>query len=169
MTFLRVFAVSISLLMMNSSTSYAESTSNSIGELSSVLNAFHSMLAGRILANGDGATLSFGNLSVGTNGRFFIETKMDFANGGSISATEVVRLEGDRVIMEQVVDGVATRRYEISVVQPYNILRTKPLDPDNSQFIARECLLKPSIGTQCYVKVRYMNDVIVSVFTEVHR
>ena len=165
MNFLRI--IFICGLLVSSSVTLAQSnTESQCTPLNQIREAFQSMLSGRVLVNEEGTKLSFGRLGVFSKDRFFVETKMDFANGTTISAIEVIRHDGDRVLLEQVVDGVTTRRFEVSIEQPYNVLRTKPLNSTNSQFIARECLLKQKVGTICYVKVRYGSEVIVSVFSE---
>lgn len=134
-----------------------------------IVRAFNKMIVERHLATEDGTALTFGKGGLSVNGRFIVSFEAKFATGDTTHGVEVLWAENDLVYLDQVVDGVTTRRYVASIEGPLKVLRIRPLAVQPSDFIARDCIRRDDDnGTTCYVKVRYQGDVIVSVFREIH-
>lgn len=132
-----------------------------------VVRAYNRMLVGKVLTSEEGNQIRFGEAGVTTDGRFIVAYEAVFANGRTSAGVESLRIDQSGVYLDQITEGVTARRYFASVEEPYDVLRIKPVSPQTTDFIARDCVRsKNGDGTVCYVKVRYMNDVIVSEYRE---
>lgn len=139
----------------------------SISTFEHVVSAFEDIVTRRTLKSDDGCLLVFGAGQWSSSTRFQVPYKFVFANGRSSSGREVVSDNGLETIVNQIVKQVLARSYFASVEGPFRVLRIRPIKPETSEFISRDCVRKSDEeGTICYNKVRYMNDVIVSVFRE---
>lgn len=136
-------------------------------QYSEVVRAFNQLVSGRALVSDEGSELIFGSGIEQSQGNYIVNYAHSFPSGRRADGRESVWTDGRSILVDQVVDGVIARRYIASVEGPYNVLRIRPEHPDDSEFISRDCIRKSAEeGTACYVKVRYMDDVIVSVYRE---
>ncbi len=132
-----------------------------------VVRAYNKILVGKILVSDEGNQLRFGRAEVASDGRFVVSYEMIFANGRISNGLEALRIDTRGVFLDQITDGVTARRYFASVEEPYHVLRIKPISPQSTDFITRDCIRNSDAeGSVCYLKVRYMNDVIVSEYRE---
>ena len=132
-----------------------------------IVTAFNTMVAGRTLESDDGSEINYTRGMRQSQDNYLVSYSHSFPSGRSTNGIETVWTDGRAVLVDQVIDGVIARRYVASLEGPYNVLRIRPEYPEDSGFISRDCVRKnDQEGTVCYVKVRYMSDVIVTVYRE---
>jgi hypothetical protein len=140
---------------------------NTDARLKQIIAAFQKIMEERQLISEDGASMRYGQVTYRPRLGYVVDYSVSFPNGSPASGQETIWTDGYEVYVDQVFDGVINRRYSASVEGPYNVLRIRPTDPDHADFITRDCMHKSNEeGTVCYVKVRYMNDVIVTVYKQ---
>lgn len=135
-----------------------------------VVDAFKKIVSGRSLASDEGSEINYQHGSLHSSATYLVGYSHSFPSGRSTDGVETVWTDGSNVFVDQVIDGVIARRSIASIEGPYNVLRMRPADPEESSFISRDCIRRSEEdGTECYVKVRYLNDVIVTVYREKSR
>lgn len=127
------------------------------------------MLVGRTLLCDEGTKLRFyGGQNTGSG--FSVAVEATFSGGRGSSGSELIQAGPtfNTIYVDQIAEGVTTRRNIASIEVPYHVFRIRPMTPQSTDFITRDCVRRSeSEGTICYIKVRYMSDVIVSPCKEV--
>lgn len=133
-----------------------------------IVGAYNSMLIGRTLTNDDGASIKFTSGRAVSDSRYVVNYEVSFPKGAKSFGIEAVQKAPSGVYVDQIAEGVTTTRRNIATIEePYHVFRIRPVMPQSTDFITRDCIRRSSTeGTICYLKVRYMNDVIVSQFRE---
>ena len=129
-----------------------------------IVQAYKVMLLGRTLNCDDGAMIvKFTTARQSSDGRFVASYLISFANGSSSSGVESVQNTTSGVFVDQIAEGITTRHNVASIEEPYHVFRVRPFSPQTTDFITRDCVRKNDAeGSVCYIKVRYMGDVIVT-------
>ncbi|MCX6125049.1 MAG: hypothetical protein NTV34_09940 [Proteobacteria bacterium] len=132
-----------------------------------IVSLFHKLVAGKTLNSDEGSEIKFKIGNMDSQNVYRIGYEHSFPSGGVTHGSETVWTDGAKIFVDQEVDGVIARRYIASIEGPFGVLRIRPELAEDQDIIGRDCLRKnDDEGTICYVKVRYMNDVIVSTYRE---
>jgi hypothetical protein len=135
---------------------------------SEVLQIYTKLLGNKTLKSENGSILQFDVPSNCSSERVCIPYKQTFASGRVAAGFEIMTLTDASAVMEQYIYGTLARKYLASVVGPLKVLRIQPLQNESTDFISRDCIFTGDEKlTVCYVKVRFLEDVIVTVFREV--
>lgn len=147
---------------------FAGFTSTSFAD---VVQAYRVMLLGKTLNCDDGAAvIKFSSARYSGDGRYVANYTISFMSGNSSSGVESVQNTSSGIYVDQIVAGVTTRHNIATIEEPYHVFRVRPVNPQATDFIVRDCIRRSeNEGTICYIKVRYMNDVIVSECRETKR
>lgn len=143
-------------------------------EIETIAQKYLDTLVGRSFKSDEGTIIRYGKLvtPIGSIYRYSVPFKTQFSDGFVSLASENLWIGNHgQILVDQLVEGVVTRRYEVSIEgqsQAHTgILRIKPYDRDHINFIARECLQptaeRPGV---CFLKLRFLQDVIVTRFNE---
>jgi hypothetical protein len=133
-----------------------------------IVIATEQILGGRTFQNEDGVIVSFAQLRRNHHDQSAIEVGVNRSGQTSTSHIEVIRKDGDQVVVDEINNGSVTHSFLASVEEPYHVLRIRPLGNNYDGFISRECF-RPEGETLhvCYYKLRNQHGVYISVFREV--
>lgn len=132
-----------------------------------VYDAAREIVAGRTFENEDGIRLEFGTLRRTSPAKAELTVKVTFASGSKNTYREVIVQDGNQVRLEQVEGRSRPTPFFISVDEPFHVLRIRPMDTSNTEFLSRECLYQKDERRHfCYVKSKIGSEVFVSVFVE---
>lgn len=163
-----LFKIATCVAFLSGSPAFAGLATTSFAD---VVQAYKVMLLGKTLnCDDDAAVIKFSSARQTGNGRFVVNYSISFARGNSSSGVESVQNTASGVYVDQIVEGVTTRHNIATIEEPYHVFRVRPVAPQTTDFIVRDCVrLSETAGTSCYIKVRYMDDVIVSECREVKK
>jgi len=136
----------------------------------SVFNAAREIVAGRVFVNEDGIKLAFSEVRKLSPAKAELTVKVNFPNGSTNTFREVIVQEGSQVRLEQIEGRGRPVPFLISVDEPFHVLRIRPINDANTEFLSRECLYQKEERRHfCYIKSRVGSEVFVSVFAETER
>ena len=137
-------------------------------DYSSVLSATQSFLENRAFKNEDGVLLSFGLLHIRSAQMSEISVTLRMRSGDVSSFREKIWANGAQTFVDQYVDDQNIGSFLVSVEAPFHVLRIRPLNPGESDFISRECAFDTGKELHvCYFKMKHDHDVFVSTFWEI--
>lgn len=133
----------------------------------SVFDAARDIVAGRTFENEDGIRLEFSNIRRTSPAKAELSVKVTFPSGSKNTYREVIVQDGNQVRLEQIDGRSRPVPFFISVDEPFHVLRIRPMDSSNTEFLSRECLYQKNDRRHfCYVKSKVGSEVFVSVFVE---
>jgi len=136
-------------------------------DFQSILTAARDIVAGRIFQNEDGILLEFSQIKRLSPGKAEIISLAKFTNGETVTYKETVILDGNQVRLEQTQGDGQPVKFHISVDEPFHVLRIRPMDASESEFLSRECLYEDSEQRHiCYMKYKVQSEVFVTIFKE---
>ena len=166
MLFLRKVAFYLLGLVIWGQVALADANSSPV-RYHEIVMSFHDLVAGKTLNSDEGSEIKFKIGNMDSQNIYRIRYEHSFPSGGVTHGSETVWTDGVQVFVDQEVEGVIARRYVASIEGPFGVLRIRPELTEDQDIIGRDCLRKNEAqGTICYVKVRYLNDVIVSTYRE---
>ena len=143
-------------------------TATAARDFKNILEATEQMLAGRTFEGEDGVVLSFSKFSFEKPHEPSMQVEISSPGGNSKSHKEIIRKDGEQVVVDEIQQGSIVNSFLASVEEPYHVLRIRPLDETNSELISRECFLQTNESIHiCYFKFRTNNAVFVTVFREI--
>lgn len=132
-----------------------------------VLDAAREIVAGRSFENEDGIRLEFSTVRRMSPAKAELTVKVTFPSGTRNIYREVIVQDGNQVRLEQVEGRSRPTPFFISVDEPFHVLRIRPMDSSNTEFLSRECLYQKDDRRHfCYIKSKIGSEVFVSVFVE---
>jgi hypothetical protein len=141
--------------------------SQAASDFFSVLDAARSIVAGRTFQSEDGLQLAFGKIRRTSPARAELTVRVTFPSGSKRTLREVIIQEGHQVRLEQTEGRSRPIPFFISVDEPFHVLRIRPMDSGETEFLSRECLYqKDEEKHYCYIKSKVNGEVFVSVFVE---
>lgn len=151
------------LIALNAFTTAAHANS----DFKAVYDATKTIIAGRVFINEDGTKLMFSSIRLTSLHRAELTAELFFPDGQGSSHREVIISNGTQVRLDQLIDGRVAGSYHVSIEPPFHVLRIRPLNSVNTNFISRECVFQESENIHlCYIKTRIDNEVFVTVFRE---
>lgn len=133
-----------------------------------VVNAANDIVAGRTFENEDGIRLSFSPLKRISESKVELTLKVTFGNGSKKVFRETIIHDDHQVRLEQSDGRARPVSFFISVDEPFHVLRIRPLETSDTEFLSRECLYQKEDKRHfCYLKSKVGSEVFVSVFSEV--
>lgn len=134
----------------------------------SVVGAAKEIVAGKTFENEDGIRISFSHVRRMSPAKVELTLKVSFPSGSSKVFREIIIQDGAHVRLEQVEGRQRPVNFFISVDEPFHVLRIRPMDDSNTEFLSRECLYQKEDKLHfCYLKSKVGSEVFVSVFAEV--
>jgi hypothetical protein len=134
----------------------------------SVVGAAKEIVAGKTFENEDGIRISFSPVRRVSPAKAELTLKVSFPSGSSKVFREIIIQDGAHVRLEQVEGRQRPVNFFISVDEPFHVLRIRPMDDSNTEFLSRECLYQKEDKLHfCYLKSKVGSEVFVSVFAEV--
>jgi hypothetical protein len=134
----------------------------------SVVKATQEIIAGRAFENEDGTRIYFSKLKLLNLKRAELAVTISYTDGLNQTHEEAIVHDGPQIRMEQTLNGAVTGEYLVSLEDPFHVLRIRPINTDNTNFISRECLYQENYRLNvCYIKMKSENDVFVSIYREV--
>jgi len=145
----------------------ANTRSMAATDFHSILTAARDIVAGRIFQNEEGIRLEFSEIKRLSLGKAEITSLAKFTNGEIVTYKETVIQDGPQVRLEQTQDEGPPVKFHISVDEPFHVLRIRPMDASESEFLSRECLYEDSEQLNvCYMKYKVQSEVFVTIFKE---
>ena len=133
----------------------------------SIFDAARDIVAGRTFENEDGIRLEFSNIRRTSPAKAELSVKVTFPSGKKNTFREVIVQDGQQVKLEQIEGRSRPVPFFISIDEPFHVLRIRPMDTSNTEFLSRECLYQEADRRHfCYVKSKIGSEVFVSVFVE---
>ena len=154
-------------LILTSAVIAAATIVNAATDYSSVLSATQSFLENRTFKNEDGVLLTFGLLHISGRNMSEINATLRLKTGEVSNFREKIWGNEGQTFVEQFVDDQTIGRFIVSVEAPYHVLRMRPLNPGEGDFISRECAFDARKDLHvCYFKMKHDHDVFISTFWE---
>jgi hypothetical protein len=147
---------------------WTSSPTKAAQDFNGVTLAAEQILGGRSFKNEDGVVVSFTHLQRDHSDQGAIVVGTSRTGHPSTSHIEVIRKDGDQVVVDEINNGSVTHSFLASVEEPYRVLRIRPLIATSEGFISRECFLPEGETLHvCYYKLRNQHGVYISVFREI--
>ena len=145
----------------------ASTRSLAASDFQSILTAARDIVAGRTFQNEDGIQLKFSQIRRLSPKKAEITSLAKFTNGETVIYKETVIEDGLQVRLEQTQGNGPAVNFHISVDEPFHVLRIRPIDASESEFLSRECLYEDSEQLHiCYMKYKVQSEVFVTIFKE---
>ena len=135
----------------------------------SIVRSAKQVLAYKTYSNELGAKITFGKLrDIPSSNRAEIDVIYKNTDGNISMYTERYVNGESQTIVEQIVDQKVQGTFVATFELPYRVLRIRPIEGGNPDFISRECFYDESVKNHsCYFKLRANGSVYIDIFTEV--